>query len=62
MGERIRPSIEGVRSFFSPMPRENKGRKWVEIPFYFHSRDLCVGKTNWIYNKMRFLNRNRIFS
>ncbi|PEE41624.1 hypothetical protein CN679_22405 [Bacillus pseudomycoides] len=48
VGESVRPCIEAVRAFFSPMPSENKGRKRVEILFYFHSRDLYVEKSKWI--------------
>ena len=32
---------------FSPMPCETKRIKQVELSFYFHSRDLYVGKSNW---------------
>ena len=44
MGERIRPWIEAVRSFFGPLRCENRRRERVGASFYFHSRDLHDGK------------------
>jgi len=49
MGESVRPWLEADSDFFSPMPSENKRRKWDHRFFCFHGRDCYVGKSRWIY-------------